>query len=235
MSIDQSILVTGAAGHLGRAVCGVFLEAGARLLLVEREIGSLKNAFPALAGDPRHLLLEADVTSEASMSDAARHAIAHAGRIHALVHIAGGFAMGEAVHAITRRGWDDMIMLNAWSLIAATRDIVPHMMAAGGGRIVAVSARAAFQGQPQMGAYCASKSALQRLVEALSAEVREHGINVNSVAPSIIDTAANRAAMPDADFSRWVPPRRLAETIAFLISEAGSAIHGQHLVVAGLS
>ena len=235
MSIDQSILVTGAAGHLGRAVCGMFLDSGARLLLVDRDLGLLEAAFPALAGDGRHLLLEADVTSETAMSAAAARAIARAGRIHALVHIAGGFAMGEAVHAITRRGWDDMIMLNAWSLIAATRDIIPHMIAAGGGRVVAVSARAAFQGQSHMGAYCAAKSALQRLVEALSAEVREHGINVNSIAPSIIDTAANRAAMPDADFSRWVPPRRLAETIAFLVSEAGSAIHGQHLVVAGLS
>jgi NAD(P)-dependent dehydrogenase (short-subunit alcohol dehydrogenase family) len=86
-----------------------------------------------------------------------------------------------------------------------------------------------------MSAYCAAKSALQRLVESLSAEVRENNIRVNSVAPSIIDTPANRAAMPDADHSRWVPTAHLAETIAFLTSDAAASIHGQHLVVAARS
>lgn len=100
--------------------------------------------------------------------------------------------------------------------------------------IVAVSARAAARGEANMAAYCAAKSALQRLVESLSAEVREHGIRVNSVAPSIIDTPANRQAMPDADPSRWVSREGLAGTLAFLLSDAARDIHGTHLVVSGL-
>ncbi|HQR03095.1 MAG: SDR family NAD(P)-dependent oxidoreductase [Proteobacteria bacterium] len=232
---DRTILITGAAGALGRAAVETFLEQNARLILVDRESSLLTAAFPRLAQDGRHLLLAGDVTAEASMTNVVRQAIAHSGRIHALVHIAGGFTMGEATHATARATWDGMVNLNAWSFIATTQALVPHMIANGGGSIVAVSARAAAQGSALMGAYCAAKSALQRLVESLSAEVRAHRINVNSIAPSLIDTPANRAAMPEADFSQWVPPRKLAQTMAFLTSEAASEIHGDHIIVAGLS
>ncbi|MFA7540651.1 MAG: SDR family NAD(P)-dependent oxidoreductase [Lysobacterales bacterium] len=136
---------------------------------------------------------------------------------------------------MSRATWEHMLALNAWSFVAAARAVVPGMVERGQGRIIAVSARAAAQGAAGMAAYVAAKSALQRLVETLSAEVREQGIAVNSIAPSIIDTAANRQDMPDADPARWVAPVTLAETIGFLASEAGGAIHGQHLVVSGLS
>ena len=235
MAPDQTILITGAAGALGRVVARAFLTHDARLVLVDREVPLLANAFPDLAADARHLLLAADVTSQAAMGDAAARAIAQAGRIHGLVHIAGGFTMGQEVHQTTRATWDGMMNLNAWSFVCATGAVVPHMLAAGGGRIVAVTARAALKGGANMGAYAAAKSALQRLVESLSAEARERGINVNSVAPSLIDTPANRKDMPDADFSRWVAPEKLAETIVFLCSDTASAIHGQHLLVEGLS
>jgi NAD(P)-dependent dehydrogenase (short-subunit alcohol dehydrogenase family) len=141
--------------------------------------------------------------------------------------------MGEAVSELSRETWDAMMTLNAWSFIALSRAVVPHMRVRGGA-IVAVSARAAARGEANMAAYCAAKSALQRLVESLSAEVREHGIRVNSVAPSIIDTPANRQAMPDADPSRWVSREGLAGTLAFLLSDAARDIHGTHLVVSGL-
>jgi NAD(P)-dependent dehydrogenase (short-subunit alcohol dehydrogenase family) len=128
-----------------------------------------------------------------------------------------------------------MMNLNAWSFIATTKPFIEPMKKAGGGAIVAVTARGAQSGAAQMSAYAASKSALQRLVESLSAEVRDAGIRVNSVAPSIIDTPANRSAMPDADHARWVPPQHLAETIAFLTSPGAASIHGQHLIVAAQS
>ena len=125
--------------------------------------------------------------------------------------------------------------LNAWSFVCAARTDIPVPRRAGGGRIVAVSARAAAKGAAQMAAYCAAKSALQRLVESLSQEVKSDGVNVNSVAPSLIDTPANRAAMPTAKYSDWVSPDQLAEAIAFLACDSGGAgIHGQHLVVDGL-
>lgn len=232
---DNTVLITGAAGALGRATVAAFRSDGARLVLVDREVSLLRAAFPDLANDPRCLLLAADVTETASMQHAASVAVQDFGRIDALVHIAGGFTMGEGVHELTRETWDRMVNLNAWSFVACAHAVVPHMRAAGHGRIMAISARSAARGEAKMSAYIAAKSALQRLVESLSAEVREHGISVNSVAPSIIDTPANRADMPDADPARWVAPETLAATLVFLASDAGAAIHGQHVVVSGLS
>lgn len=235
MNTTQTLLITGAAGALGRAAVAAFEGQGARLALVDRELSLLSAAFPDRSDTSRHLPLAADVTDEGAMAQAVDRAVAHFGHLDGLVHIAGGFTMGESVHELSRATWEQMMALNAWSFVACTRAVVPQMLAAGGGRIIAVSARSASQGQAAMSAYIASKSALQRLVESLSAEVRERGIAVNSVAPSIIDTPANRAAMPDADPSRWVAPTSLAQTLVFLASPTAAAIHGQHLVVSGLS
>jgi NAD(P)-dependent dehydrogenase (short-subunit alcohol dehydrogenase family) len=124
-----------------------------------------------------------------------------------------------------------MMNLNAWSFVAVTKAFVPQMLGDGAGKIVAVSAASAARGAAHMAAYVASKSALQRLVEALSHEVRAKGINVNSVAPTIMDTPANREAMPDADHSAWVSTAVAARTIAFLTSDAALSVHGQHVVV----
>jgi len=235
MSQSFNILVTGAAGALGRSVVDTLLLGESRLALLDRDQALLEQAFPTLAGDPRHLLAAADVTDRDAMEAVAGRAIERFGRLHALVHVAGGFAMGEGAHALSRAQWDAMMNLNAWSFVAASGAVVPHMLQHGGGKIVAISARSAKGGLAKMGAYIASKSALQRLVEALSAETRERRINVNSVAPSVIDTPANRHDMPDADPTRWVPPQRLAATIAFLVSSAADQIHGQHIEVSGLS
>lgn len=232
---DRTVLITGAAGALGRAAAAAFRAHGTRLVLIDRDVSLLHAAFPELANDARCLSMAADVTDRASIQHAVGVAVQDFGRIDALVHIAGGFTMGQGVHELTRDTWDGMMNLNAWSFIACAHAVVPHMMASGHGRIVAISARSAARGEAKMGAYIAAKSALQRLVETLSAEVREHRINVNSVAPSIIDTPANRADMPNADPARWVAPGTLADTLVFLTSDAGAAIHGQHLVVSGLS
>lgn len=230
-SLARTVAVTGAAGALGQAVARHFLEEGARVALIDRDQAPLRAAFPDLDAAGRHCLLAADVTSEASMHAAALQIIGHFERVDALVHVAGGFEMGEPVHGLTRASWDRMLDLNAWSFVAVTRDLVPHMVANGGGRVIAVSARAAERGQAAMGAYCAAKSALQRLVEALDREVAAHGVSVNSIAPTIMDTPANRRAMPQADRSTWVPTDMAARTIGFLASEAGGWVHGQHLVV----
>ncbi len=229
--MNRTVVITGAAGALGRVVARHFLDQGERLVLLDREPALLQTAFADLDGAAGHQLLAADVTDEAAMAQA----LAAVGEIDVLVHAAGGFTMGETVAELSRATWEQMLTLNAWSFVASARAVVPRMAERGQGRIIAVSARAAAQGAAGMAAYVAAKSALQRLVETLSAEVREQGIAVNSVAPSIIDTPANRQAMPDADPARWVAPQTLAETIAFLASEAGAAIHGQHLAVSGLS
>jgi NAD(P)-dependent dehydrogenase (short-subunit alcohol dehydrogenase family) len=228
---SHTVVVTGAAGALGQAVAQYFLDDGARVALIDRDEAHLRAVFPGLADDERHGLFAADVTSEASMHAAVERIIGRFKRVDVLIHVAGGFEMGEPVHGLTRASWQRMMDLNAWSFVVATRDLVPHMLEHGKGRVIAVSARAAERGQAAMAAYGASKSALQRLVEALSREVAARGISVNSIAPTIMDTPANRSAMPQADRSAWVPTAMAARTIGFLASEEGGWVHGQHLVV----
>jgi NAD(P)-dependent dehydrogenase (short-subunit alcohol dehydrogenase family) len=226
----QHVVVTGAAGALGRAVVQHFLAQGARLALINHRADRLAEAFPGL-DNSQHLLLQGDVTSAEDMSAVASQAQKAFGRIDALIHIAGGFEMGEATHALTRASWNRMMDLNAWSFVAVTQAVLPLMIAQGAGRIVAVTAKAAARGAPGMAAYIASKSALQRLVEAMAAEAAPHGVAVNSVAPSVLDTPANRQAMPNANPADWVSTSDAAQTIAFLASPAAAALHGQHLTL----
>ncbi|MDB5986496.1 MAG: short-chain dehydrogenase [Nevskia sp.] len=234
MNDEQAVfLVTGAAGALGRSVVKRFVRRGCRLALLDRDVKLLAAAFPELAANKDHVFLAADVTSSDAVAEAVK-ASAALGPCAGLIHIAGGFEMGANVQQLSRETWMRMMDLNAWSFVCAARAVLPQLEQTRG-RIVAISARAAANGAAQMSAYCAAKSALQRLVESLSHEVRSSGINVNSVAPSLIDTPANRQVMPNADHSTWVSADDLAEVIAFLACDAGaSQIHGQHWTVDGL-
>ena len=153
------------------------------------------------------------------------------GHVDALVHIAGGFEMGPAVHELDRAAWDRMMNLNAWSFVALAQGFAPAMAQRGSGSIVAVSAKSAARGVANMAAYCASKSALQRLVESMAAELAPRGVHVNSIAPNVLDTPANRQAMPDANPAEWVSTAVAAQTIAYLASAGAAALHGQHLVL----
>jgi NAD(P)-dependent dehydrogenase (short-subunit alcohol dehydrogenase family) len=227
---SRHVVITGASGALGRAVVQHFLDQGVRVALIDHRMEHLTGSFPGL-DNSRHLLLEADVTSPAAVAEAAKRILAAFRHVDALVHIAGGFEMGEPVHALSREAWDRMMNLNAWSFVAVSQALVPSMIERKAGSVVAVSAKTASRGQAAMSAYIASKSALQRLVEASAAELAPHGINVNSVAPSVLDTPANRRAMPDANPAEWVPTSVAAQTIAFLVSPAASALHGQHLAL----
>lgn len=218
------VLVTGAAGALGRAVVQRFAAEGAQLVLLDRDAARLHQLFPQAA-----FADAVDITDEAAVAATLQRAIAALGRLDAVVHVAGGFEMGETVDAISRASWERMMDLNAWSFVALAAPVVAQMKRQGNGRIVAVSAAAAGAGQALKGAYIASKSALQRLVETLAAELAGSGIAVNSVAPTTLDTPANRAAMPDADPSAWVSLDAAADAIAFLATRAGAAVHGQHL------
>src|SRR5258707_12799829 len=143
--------------------------------------------------------------------------------------------MGPPVHETADKDWNFLLDLNARTVLHTARAVVPHMIAAGGGKIVNIGAYAAQKGAAQMGAYIASKSSVIRLTETMAAELREKNINVNCVLPTIIDTPENRKAMPDADPKRWVAPEDLAQVIVFLASDAARAIHGAALPVSGLS
>ncbi len=224
----RHIVVTGAAGALGRAVVQHFLDQGARVALIDQHMAHLNSSFPGLENS-QHLLLEADVASVDAMSATGRQILAAFKQVDVLVHIAGGFEMGEEAHALSRALWDRMMNLNAWSFVAVTQALVPSMIENKSGSVIAVSAKTAARGAARMAAYIASKSALQRLVEASAAELAAHGIRVNRIALSVLDTPANPQAMPDANPAEWVSTAVAAQTIAFLASPAASALHGQPL------
>ena len=230
---DRTIVITGAAGNLGRAVADAFAGRGANLVLVDLKNEALQRVFGA--GDSRRLLAAVNLLDQAQLDAMAMQAVERFGRIDVLANLAGGFRMGEPVHATSDTTWKFLLDINAGTLLHAVRAVVPRMLAQGGGRIVNVGAYAAQKGAARMGAYIAAKSAVIRLTETLAAELRDKKINVNCVLPTIIDTPENRAAMPDADPGRWVAPADLASVIVFLASDAARAIHGAALPVTGLS
>src|SRR5919106_4934590 len=227
--MTPTVLITGAAGNLGRAVAHAFAERGANLVLVDLELQALKKAFGA--DDERRLIVPANLLDQASVDAAVKKAIERFGRIDVLCNIAGAFRMGAPVHETSDKDWDFLFDVNARTVLHTARAVVPAMIRNGGGKIVNVGAYAAQKGAAGMGAYTASKSAVIRITETMAAELREKNINVNCVLPTIIDTPENRSAMPKADPRRWVAPQDLAAVIVFLASDGARAIHGAALPV----
>ncbi|MDA1101786.1 MAG: SDR family NAD(P)-dependent oxidoreductase [Proteobacteria bacterium] len=230
---NQTIVVTGAAGSLGRSVAENFHAAGAQVVLVDKEQGLLDSHFPD--EDPRYAKVAVDLLDPVAVLAAFAQIQAAYDGIDALCAIAGGFHMGEPVHDTPADKWDTMYDLNVRTLLHSVHAIVPPMIARGSGKIVTVGANAALKGVPGMGAYCASKSTVMRLTEAMAGELRDKSININCVLPSIIDTPVNRADMPDTDAALWVAPSDLASVFMFLCSPGARAIHGALIPVVGLS
>ena len=219
------VVITGALGALGSVVAKEALARGAR-------IANVDHAPAQLPATPDRLELGGvDLTDAAQASTAIEAAASHFGRMDALINIAGGFAV-EAVADGDPKTWQRMYALNVTTALNASRAAIPHLSRSGAGRIVNIGAMGALQAAAGMGAYAASKAGVHRLTEALAAE-QKGKITVNAVLPSIIDTAANRASMPKADFTKWVRPQELAAVILFLASDAASAVTGALLPVSG--
>ena len=243
---DQCVIVTGASGNLGRAVVRAFAGLGARIALVDRNAAAVDDALAELArhgyaDNTRFMPAIGDLLDQAQVT-AMVAAIAHRfGGVHVLCNLAGGFRMGEAVHETTDANWNFLFDINARTVLHAARAVVPQMLTqpanAHGtrGKIINVGAYGAQRGAAMMGAYGASKATVISITESMAAELREQGVNVNCVLPTIIDTPQNRADMPGADHTRWVAPEALAEVIVFLASDAARAVHGAALPVTGLS
>lgn len=232
-STSRVVLITGAAGNLGRAVTQAFAADGDQLVLVDLQTERLTSTFGSIRAG--HLLVVANLREQSGADAAVKAALDRFGRVDVLCNVAGGFRMGEPVHEMSDATWDLMLGLNAGTLLHMARAVIPHMLAQGRGSVVNVAAVAAQRGCLHMGAYSAAKSAVIRLTEAMAAELRPRGINVNCVLPSIIDTPENRSAMPDADPTQWVAPEDLASVIRFLASSAARAVHGAAVPVSGLS
>lgn len=223
----KTVLVTGAAGALGHTVAEAFATVGASLIVVDVAADRLRQVFGTA-----HRQVAVDITDEVAVTAAIGPL---AGSVDVLCNIAGGFAMGPPVHETPAAMWNDMLGRNAVSVLTMAHAVVPAMKARGAGKIVNVSAMGALKAAPAMGAYAVAKSAVLRLTEAMAGELRDSGINVNCVLPSIIDTPANRADMPKADPGRWVARAALADVILFLASDRARAIHGAGIPVVGLS
>ena len=230
---NKTVIVTGAAGNLGKAVAAAFAALGANLVLVDLKRDSLAAAFAAENG--QRVFAPVNLLEMSGASAMAQTALSRFGRIDVLCNIAGGFRMGETVHETSDENWNFLFDINTRTVLHAVRAVVPHLLAAGGGKIVNVGAFAAQKGVAQMGAYTASKGTVIRMTEAMAAELRDKHINVNCVLPTIIDTPDNRAAMPKADPATWVAPADLANVIVFLASDAARAVHGAAVPVTSLS
>jgi NAD(P)-dependent dehydrogenase (short-subunit alcohol dehydrogenase family) len=234
MDPDRVVLITGATGEFGPYVARAFAATGARLSLTARKLPEAEDLAATLGLDPDRLLPHAvDLTvadSVAGWVDAVR---ARWARADVLVNLAGGYRPGKPLHELAEADLDFMLNINFRSTFLACRAVLPLMLAQQSGKIVNVGAKAGLQAGRKSTAYAVAKAGVLRLTEALSAEVREQGINVNAVIPSTIDTPANRAAQPNADYSKWARPEDLAAVIVFLASDAAAAMHGAAVAVYG--
>ena len=228
------ILITGASGNLGVATAQAFQTAGARTVLVDRSQDRLSEVFALIANSPDHVLAGGvDLSEPTSLGKLVSDSISRFGRIDALVHTVGGWRGGKPVHETDLADWDFLVNVNLRTTLLCCRAVIPQMLKQRGGKIINIASRDGLKGSAGYAAYSASKSAVLRLTEALADELKASNINVNCILPSTIDTPQNRAAQPEADFSKWVHPSAIADVILFLASDASRAINGVAIPVFG--
>jgi NAD(P)-dependent dehydrogenase (short-subunit alcohol dehydrogenase family) len=239
MNIDfqgNVVVVAGGTGGLGRAVSLGFLAAGAKVVATyhhEAEFHSLQEQ----AGTGKALLQgqPVDVTDETAVAGLVNSVLKQHGAVDALVNTVGGYAGGVKLWDVETKVLDRMLELNLRSGFVLARAVLPAMLKAGRGSIVNVAAKAAVDHGGGAGAYSAAKAAAVALMDSLAADTKGTGVRVNSILPSVIDTPANRQAMPGADFASWPKPEDIANVILFLSSDVAKTIHGAAIPVYGNS
>ncbi len=221
------VVVAGGTGGLGKAVSLAFLDEGAKVVVTyrkEEEFLALKELagenFPALEGR------QVDVTEESAAAEFVNQVLSQHATIDVLVNTVGGYAGGAKLWDLKTSVFDQMLALNLRSGYVLARAVTPTMLKAGRGSIVNVASKAALDHGAGAAAYAASKAAAVALMDSLAGDVRGTGVRVNSILPSIIDTAANRSAMPGSDFSTWPKPQDIANVVLFLSSDFAKTIHG---------
>ena len=217
---EKVILIAGGTGGLGGAVTRAFVEAGYRVATTytdPKKWEGLENVGDAVLG------LEADLLDARAAERAARRTAEELGGLYALVNLVGGFAAGSLART-SEEAWDHMMDLNLKSAFLAARAALGHMP--DGGRIVNVGTAAVANKAPGLAAYVAAKGGLMTLTQSLAKELKGRRITANAVLPTVLDTPANRRAMPNADRSSWLLPEEVAEVILFLVSEGGSIVTG---------
>jgi NAD(P)-dependent dehydrogenase (short-subunit alcohol dehydrogenase family) len=228
------VLVTGGTGGLGRAVTMAFLEEGANVVVTYRNQSEL-DAVKRGAGENATSLQgqQVDVTNEAAVDQLVGKILGEYGRLDVVVNTVGGYAGGVKLWAMDPKVFDQMLALNLRPGYLISRAVIPAMLKQRRGAIVNVASKAAFDHAGGAAAYAASKAAAVAMMDSLAEDLKGTGVRVNSILPSIIDTEANRKAMPNADFAGWPKPEEIARVILFLCSDDAKLIHGAAVPVYG--
>jgi NAD(P)-dependent dehydrogenase (short-subunit alcohol dehydrogenase family) len=232
----NAAFITGGTGALGSAVTARFLADGMSVAVSYRdpaEWRALEGSLVKTAGAGRLLGFETDLLSEESTGKSISAAAQSFGGLRVLAHLAGGYAGGATVESVEARTVRAMIDLNLVSAFWAAKHAIPHLKRSGAGRLLFVSSRGALECYPGAAPYAAAKAGLNALVLTLAKELKDAGATANAILPSVIDTAANRAGMPDGKFDRWVRAEEVAALLAYLASEASSATSGALIPIYG--
>jgi NAD(P)-dependent dehydrogenase (short-subunit alcohol dehydrogenase family) len=233
MAGESVVIVTGGTGYLGSSVCRAFAETRANVVavyFVDQEVPYFRKALGSLA--ERATLVKADVTKAGEMDRVAKEVVARFRGIDVLVNTVGGYMSGPVADT-TEEEFDRAIALNLKSTFLACKAVIPAMRKATRGKIVNVSSEASLLGDAESFLYSASKAGINRLTESLARELKDAGIQVNCVMPRIMDTPANRKAMPDADASQWVKTEEVARVILWLCSPDADPISGAAIPIFG--
>jgi len=226
--LDQKVaIITGAKGGLGNFVTAAFLQEGATVVGVSRSIQA--SDFP----NPRFVAMPAELSSGDAANRLAAEVAEQFQKIDILVHLMGGFAGGKPVHETDDATLDRMLDMNLKSAFYIARAVLPHMRTRGGGRILAIGSRAAVEPSAQAGAYAASKAGLVSLIRTIAAENKDRSISANVILPATMDTPANRASDPKADYSKWVQPAQVANLLLCLASDSASQVSGAVIPIYG--
>ncbi len=227
-------LIPGGTGGLGRAVSKAFLDEGAKVIVTYREQKEFDDLKRTAAGNAASLHgRQLDVTDEEAVGQFVQKVVADYGRLDLVVNTVGGYAGGMKLWEMDPRIFDRMLALNLRSGYAISRAVVPVMLKQKRGVFINVASKAALDHAGGVAAYAASKAAALALMNSLAADLKGTGVRVNSILPSIIDTEANRKAMPGANFAQWPKPEEIARVILFLCSDDAKLIHGAAVPVYG--
>lgn len=226
------VLITGGTGALGRMLVTKFIGSGAVTI---SSFFNEKEAEKLQIENPKVELIKLDILKEEQLLKTIPKLISEFGTINILVNVVGGYLGGKSIIDLSETEWDSMMNLNLKSAFLITKHVIPVMKSENGGNIVHISSRTGQQSEGGDSAYAASKAGLIRFVESAAQEFKRFNININCILPTTIDTVANRKAMPDADFSKWLSTEDLANVILFLCSSGGRVINGSAIPTYGIS
>lgn len=230
---NKVVLVTGGTGALGRALVKKFINSSARTISSFRDD---KEAENLKSENGKVELIKMDITNEEQILKTIPTIVERFGTVNILVNVVGGYLGGRNITELGLSDWETMMDLNLKSAFLISKHVIPVMKSTGnGGKVVHISSRTGLKSEGSDSAYAASKAGLIRFVESISQEFKEYNINVNCILPSIIDTEANRKAMPKAEFSKWLSTDDLANVVLFLCSTDAKVINGAAIPTYGLS